>query len=468
MAMTLRPLVTVYVPCHNYAGFVLEALQSVASQSYRDLEIFVIDDGSTDSSSQVIEAFVQSEPRATFLRNEKAVGLRKIINAVIPEARGEYVLRLDADDLLETDAIETMVSAFAEHDDKHNVVIADHYHIDAVGNRIATESLLVEDTGDGIRRPTSFPPHPAGALVKRDLLLTILPLDERFKRQDGHESWLKFLARGARILHIPRPLFSYRDHGTSLSSDTGGLLSDRAAIKRSIASESSVSLTRHVLVPVCNTYPHMPDIPFAELGGVSLLDRTLRVATGIPAIPREGVAVSTDCPRVAEAVSRDWPGVGIVRRPPELEGPRAPMNAVIAHAIEHAWDEPPSRSLAILSVHTPFVTAAQLQEAIDTFALYECDSVVSVYEERGTMYRLGTYGLDPLNPVRDRATRSEREVIYVDNGAIRIIRPENLGASNYGLGARIGHLQMDRHASQAIKTMADYHRLVALTEVPDA
>ena len=90
------PLVTVYIPCHNYGRFLSQAVESVFQQSYRQWELIIIDDGSTDNTDEIIDLY-SHHPRVSTFRTE-SIGLPSVINFALSQAKGKYFIRLDGDD----------------------------------------------------------------------------------------------------------------------------------------------------------------------------------------------------------------------------------------------------------------------------------------------------------------------------------------------------------------------------------
>jgi glycosyltransferase involved in cell wall biosynthesis len=104
----IRPLVSVVIPAYNMAEFVVEAVESVLAQTYKPIEIILVDDGSTDGTEKVLEPY---RAKLTYLRQENA-GVPAARNAAIERARGEFVAFLDADDYWRPDKIARQVEMF--------------------------------------------------------------------------------------------------------------------------------------------------------------------------------------------------------------------------------------------------------------------------------------------------------------------------------------------------------------------
>ncbi|MFT4524219.1 MAG: glycosyltransferase involved in cell wall biosynthesis [Bacteroidia bacterium] len=105
--MSAKPLVTVLFPVYNAQEFLQEAIDSVLNQSYLNLEILAINDGSTDSSPQMLAAI--KDNRLQVIDNPQNLGLIKTLNRGIGLAKGKYIARADADDLCLSTRIENQV-----------------------------------------------------------------------------------------------------------------------------------------------------------------------------------------------------------------------------------------------------------------------------------------------------------------------------------------------------------------------
>ena len=106
--MSDKPLVSVVITNYNYGGFLRAAVQSAIDQSYRPLEVIVVDDGSTDCSRAVLRSF--GGQITTILQDNR--GQARAFNAGVLAARGELVCLLDADDVWVRDKVEVVVSAY--------------------------------------------------------------------------------------------------------------------------------------------------------------------------------------------------------------------------------------------------------------------------------------------------------------------------------------------------------------------
>lgn len=108
-----NPLVSVIIPVHNRAAILPRAIDSVLKQSYRDLELIVVDDGSNDNIKCVVSNF--ADGRLVYLRHDINRGVSAARNTGIKAAHGEYIAFLDSDDLWHADKLLKQLSVFAEH-----------------------------------------------------------------------------------------------------------------------------------------------------------------------------------------------------------------------------------------------------------------------------------------------------------------------------------------------------------------
>src|SRR5690348_10439254 len=107
-------MVSVIIPCYNYGHLVADTIQSILLQTYADVEVIVIDDGSKDNTEQVVQAMVQKDKRVSYHKFPNT-GLGESRNRGLSIAKGDFIQFLDADDLLEKRKFEIQLALFAEH-----------------------------------------------------------------------------------------------------------------------------------------------------------------------------------------------------------------------------------------------------------------------------------------------------------------------------------------------------------------
>ena len=450
-----EPSVTVYVLCYNYGRFLGSAIESVRSQVFPDWELLILDGGSTDNTAEVLDRF-RDDPRIRILANEgEPHGLRGSANRCIREARGRYVLRLDADDLLHPHCLDAYWRE-ANRSPDVGLFFSDYYYIDEAGDVLGVEAFLDD------RRGVTFPPHGSGSFVRKDTFERIGFYDETLDDEipwaagHGQELWLKTRQAGLPTQHIPLPLFLYRQHGPSVSSSASRLVRAQGTVKRRLARDLADRERIVAVIPVRNTHADMPHFPFMTLDGTTLLERAVRAAQETPSVSQ--TLVTTDSSDVVEFMSEHFPDLQTYLRPPELRAATTPIRDVLLDLASRA-ELTDDDILCVLSVHTPRRTSFHVQKAIDNFLLYDVDSVVAVHEERNPTYQMGSLGLQAVNPAfHTRNLRREREAVYIDLGAIRVFRAGNLQEAAF-MGSRIGHSLMPREDNIQIESPGDFYLL---------
>ncbi len=147
--IAIAPLVSVIVPAYNAAQFITHTLESVARQTYRNLEIIVVDDGSTDDTAAIVRSFAARDPRVLLIQQPNA-GVAAARNAAIKAARGAFIAPVDADDLWKPEKIERQMRCLLAND-RLGLVYTWWEHVDEDGRVIPRTDYL------GRAKPLSAP-----------------------------------------------------------------------------------------------------------------------------------------------------------------------------------------------------------------------------------------------------------------------------------------------------------------------
>jgi len=220
--VTDEACVSVVIPAYNAAATIDETLRSVRSQTYRTLEILVIDDGSTDETADVVCARAAQDTRIRLVRQENR-GVAAARNRGIEEATADLVAFVDADDLWAPDKIEKQIAALRKEGPSVALVYTWWAKIDAASRMI--ERYCPTDGGDVLERICSgnIVGHCSSALVTKTAVLEIGGFDPslRARQAQGCED-LQFYFRLAERHHfaiVPEYLTGYRQTSTNMSSD---------------------------------------------------------------------------------------------------------------------------------------------------------------------------------------------------------------------------------------------------------
>ena len=112
-----QPLISVIMPVYNAGNFLIEAIESILDQTYQNLEFIIIDDGSTDNSWEIIKNYSEKDKRIRAFKNSKNLGVSTTANFAINKARGQFIARMDADDISFFDRLEKQVRFLAKNPD---------------------------------------------------------------------------------------------------------------------------------------------------------------------------------------------------------------------------------------------------------------------------------------------------------------------------------------------------------------
>ncbi len=231
-----RPFVSVCIPTYNRARFLLDAIGSALSQPFADLEVVVVDDGSTDDTPAVLARV--TDPRVRVFRQPENAGRSRTRNRAVFESRGEFVLWLADDDVLVPETLTRYARAIA--DDPGLDIVYGNLQLfdDGTGEDLAPY-VPSDWTGREARLPYAFLHGSVipdgGTLIRRALYERFGVYDDEFVRAQDYEFWTR-LAGHARVRKIEEVVYLYRKHDGNVSFGHGVDLSyDSKIIRRHLA-----------------------------------------------------------------------------------------------------------------------------------------------------------------------------------------------------------------------------------------
>ncbi len=211
--------VSIIMPVYNAEKYLALAINSVIDQSYKDWELIIVDDGSTDSSAEIIHKFLQEDIRIVYLfqKNKKQAAAR---NTGIKHSKGQFVAFLDADDLWAPEKLQAQVEAIQNNE--VDLCFSGGVIVDEVGRFQNTyPTIFGEFSGEEIyKRMYEFNPIPImSVLVKKYVIDTVGFQDEssQIVGCEDFDYWLRISVINATFLGLDKNLFSYRTNpeGTS-------------------------------------------------------------------------------------------------------------------------------------------------------------------------------------------------------------------------------------------------------------
>lgn len=220
------PKVSVIMPTYNCGEYLREAISSVLTQSYDDLELIVVDGGSRDSTDSVAQSF-GSDPRFIYVK-KPGYGISAARNHGIKIARGEIVAFLDGDDLFLKDKLLKQIRFFERHGRKGICYTDKIYFNSATGKEMpCTYYPFSGDIFYYLKRNNFI--HPTTVMAKRDEFSKDL-FDESLPSHEDWELFLRLSARGVRFIFMNEPLSKIRVRERSVSQDSGGMGATRRIV----------------------------------------------------------------------------------------------------------------------------------------------------------------------------------------------------------------------------------------------
>lgn len=271
------PLVSVIVPAFNVESYIEETLNSIKSQKYKNFEVIIVDDFSTDKTFSIASNFNSMDKRFRVMSNRRKKGVSGARNTGIDSAEGEWCVFLDSDDLWEPDTIQQRVLAakmypnahfisgdYAEFTDEvsDNLIYRSTCNVfwkEHLGKALETgEPLLLSRPVDVFVQSTLT--HTIAVMVRRSLILELGKFDETLSTAEDVHLWIRIAANVDSFVFAPRSLAFYRQRDGSLTHSGKSLYHDAVAayldlLKNPLFVNHKIQLT-HQIVLFCllNTY----------------------------------------------------------------------------------------------------------------------------------------------------------------------------------------------------------------------
>lgn len=199
------PKVSIIIPCYNQGKYVAEAINSALRQTFKDIEIVCVNDGSTDNSVEIIKSFENKYKNFIFLNNEENRGVIYSRNFAIKNCNGTYILPLDADDIIEPTYVEKAVKIL---DNNPNIGIV-YCKAKIFGNYDKYWNLKPFNKSDILYENCIF----CSAIFRKSDFLKIGGYNNNMKYGcEDYDLWLSFIEQGLEVFQINEILFSYRQY----------------------------------------------------------------------------------------------------------------------------------------------------------------------------------------------------------------------------------------------------------------
>ncbi|MHA2033304.1 MAG: glycosyltransferase family 2 protein, partial [Candidatus Kariarchaeaceae archaeon] len=364
--MNENPKVTVYIPIYNYAKYADKAIKSVLNQTFKDWELIVINDGSTDESEHLLRKY-EHHPNITTV-NQENKGLLVTCNIALRLAKGKYIMRLDGDDYLDENALIVMVN-FLEENREVGLVYSDYYLInehDEILSIERRENINDEDEGWIL----DLPPHGACTMFRRFILNELGGYDEELTCQDGYDIWFRFL-ESYKPGNVNLPLFYYRQHGNNLTNNHRKILEARQKVKRRFVElkkkySQKKKSKRIAIIPVRSHSNVVSKLALKKLAGQPLINYTIDEALKSRSFDR--IVVVSEDDEILMYVEQHFENILTIKRPIEYARRNTGLEKTGEMVLNKLQEEKGENyeEAMLLFVQAPLKRSEHILKAIDT------------------------------------------------------------------------------------------------------
>jgi glycosyltransferase involved in cell wall biosynthesis len=230
----MQPLVSIVIPTYNRKAMLMEAIDSAMSQRYRNIEIIVIDDGSTDGTEQIMLEKCQENTSIQYVRQENS-GVSAARNHGARMAKGEYLSFLDSDDIYLPSCIQDKIQMALINNDWEVIGGGCDYLTIGATNLMPSTPARPSTTYADLCIYTAFPGASNNIFVKRNSFLRVGGFNENLKNSEDRDL-LRRLAAMGKIISVPHSTVTMRIHSEERSGrHLERMISDRQLISKQIS-----------------------------------------------------------------------------------------------------------------------------------------------------------------------------------------------------------------------------------------
>lgn len=208
--MESKPLVSVIMGIYNCADTLDEAIESILAQTYDNWQIIMCDDASTDSTYLVAQKYIEKYPeKFVLLKNEKNLGLNATLNKCLKYAKGEYIARMDGDDISLPDRLKKEVD-FLNINKEYAIVSTQMGYFDKNGMFGQSHDNIKPRLKDMVK---GTPHCHAPCMVRKKAYLDVdgYSVEKNLLRVEDYDLWIKMYTKGYRGYNLPEVLYMMRD-----------------------------------------------------------------------------------------------------------------------------------------------------------------------------------------------------------------------------------------------------------------
>lgn len=420
--------VSVYIPCCNHSRYINQSIKSVLNQTFKNWELIIIDDNSSDRSFEKIKSFKKKNKIKIF--KTTGIGLPKVCNLAIKKSTGDLIIRLDGDDIFNDNILEIMVSHFKKEKDL-TMLYPDYIKIDQWGNTLSYETRNPPYIIDKIN---DIPPNGACMMIRKKIFLKIGGYREDLGAQDGLDIWSR-LKDKHKIKNINLPLFYYRQHQHNLTSNKKLIEKARKRIKKDAAKKKLKNIKPIICILPCRRYFNFKENLWNEkIGKKTLLENQIDLLLKSRLIDK--IIVTCDDIKAKKIVNKynNYNNTVKFFKRDYKDTFTTKSLKLIVNKIQKKYNKNLNGISIIKHFQAPFVKLSTIEELIDSLTYTHSDSVISVEKIKDPIYIRKNKGLEPLNTISE--LNSEYGQVYLEKNICSVFKNENL-KHNSLLGKKI-------------------------------
>lgn len=217
----MHPKISVILPVYNGAAYIEDAIKSIINQTLQDFELILINDGSTDKSLSIITRYIAKDKRIKVI-DRKNKGLIYSLNEGISQAKGEFIARMDADDICMPTRFEKQLNYMQEH----NLDLCGSWTQPFTAEKILPIRKYPEKHEDIIITMIFFNCFAHPSMMIRKKVFSRLKYNNEVA--EDYQLWCNAIAIGFRAGNVPEVLLKYREHAQQITKNKAAELEDSA------------------------------------------------------------------------------------------------------------------------------------------------------------------------------------------------------------------------------------------------
>ena len=424
--MNKYPLVTVYTINHNYGRYLEQSINSVLNQSYKNIELIIIDDGSNDNSRDILKKFINNKKIKIYY--QKKIGLIKSINKAIKVSSGKYIIRLDSDDYFDKDAIKLLLVNSIKNNS--SIVFPDYYTVDEDGN------ILERFRRHNFQKNVTLfnqPAHGACTMYKKNIFQEVGGYSKKYDCQDGVYMWFKVINK-YKISNINKPLFYYRQHKSSLTQKKNLIWKTKARIYEN--SNFIKSKNNLLFFPIRN----YSEIDVNKKKAFKLFSSLIKNILEIKRIKK--IIISTPDKNIQSYFKNfNSKKLEVFERNNYFSNYGTKLSELLFEFIQDNKNKFKNCDNIILYTWNNF-NLENISHLVDNLDIFKLNSVILVKILNKLVFRHDGKGLRPLINYKS-GLLIERDIAYVQENGIVALKKKSFLKSKKIIHGKIGHVVLD-------------------------